>query len=75
MIGGHPVTTGCNGCFASLWNSNHELKHDEGLRKTASENLAEIGREFKGNIEVTHCVDALYDMAGLPKFGNVSLIR
>ncbi len=65
--GGHPITTGCNGCFASLWDSNYELKHDEELRKAVNENLAEIGREFKGNIEVTHYVDALYDTAGLPK--------
>ncbi len=65
--GGHPITTGCNGCFASLWDANHELKHDEELRTAVNENLAEIGREFKGNIEVTHYVDALYDTAGLPK--------
>jgi len=65
--GGHPITTGCNGCFASLWDSNYELKHDEELRKAVNENLAEIGREFKGNIEVTHYVDALYDTAGLSK--------
>jgi len=63
--GGHPITTGCNGCFASLWDSNHELKHDEELRKAVNNNLAEIGREFKGTIEVTHYVDALYDYAGV----------
>ena len=65
--GGHPITTGCNGCFASLWDSNYELKHDEELRTAVNENLAEIGRVFKGSIEVTHYVDALYDTAGLPK--------
>ncbi|MFQ5831267.1 MAG: CoB--CoM heterodisulfide reductase subunit B [Candidatus Thorarchaeota archaeon] len=59
------VTTGCNGCFASLWDANHELKHDEELRKAVNESLAEIGREFKGTIEVTHYVDALYSYAGL----------
>ncbi len=65
--GGHPITTGCNGCFASLWDANHELKHDEELMKTVNDNLAEINREFKGSIEVTHYVDALYSIAGLEK--------
>ena len=65
--GGHNITTGCNGCFASLWDSNHELKEDEELRKKVNENLAEIGREFKGTIEVTHYVDVLYRTAGLEK--------
>lgn len=61
------ITTGCNGCFASLWDANHELKHDEELREAVNEALAEVGREFKGTIEVTHYVDALYDTAGLER--------
>ncbi|MHA2385947.1 MAG: CoB--CoM heterodisulfide reductase iron-sulfur subunit B family protein [Candidatus Thorarchaeota archaeon] len=64
---GMNITTGCNGCFASLWDADHELKHDEKLRTAVNENLAEIGREFKGTIEVTHYVDALYNTAGLEK--------
>jgi len=65
--GGHPITTGCNGCFASLWEANHELKHDDELRASVNEALAEIGREFKGTIEVYHYVDALVNGAGLEK--------
>ncbi len=65
--GGHPITTGCNGCFASLWDANHELKHDEELREAVNENLAVIDREFKGTIEVWHYVDALYSHAGIEK--------
>ncbi|HDD67587.1 MAG TPA: CoB--CoM heterodisulfide reductase subunit B [Candidatus Thorarchaeota archaeon] len=65
--GGHPITTGCNGCFASLWDANHELKEDEELRARVNENLAEIDREFKGTIEVTHYVDALIQTVGLEK--------
>lgn len=65
--GGHPITTGCNGCFASLWDANHELKHDDELRDAVNENLAVIDREFKGTIEVWHYVDALYELAGLDK--------
>lgn len=64
---GHPITTGCNGCFASLWEANHELKEDDDLREKVNKNLAEIDREFKGTIEVTHYVDALYETAGLEK--------
>ncbi len=65
--GGHPITTGCNGCFASLWDANYELKHDDELRDIVNENLAEIDREFKGTIEVWHYVDALVEVAGLDK--------
>ena len=65
--GGHSITTGCNGCFASLWDANHELKHDDELRDAVNENLSVIDREFKGTIEVTHYVDALYASAGLEK--------
>jgi heterodisulfide reductase subunit B len=64
---GHPITTGCNGCFASLWDANYELKHDEDLREAVNAGLKEIDREFKGTIEVTHYVDALYNTAGLEK--------
>jgi heterodisulfide reductase subunit B len=65
--GGHPITTGCNGCFASLWDANHEMKHDDELRNAVNENLAEIDREFKGSIEVWHYVDILYSHIGLEK--------
>jgi len=65
--GGHPITTGCNGCFASLWDANHELKHDDELRDAVNENLAEIDRQWKGTIEVWHYVDALYSQVGLDK--------
>ncbi len=61
------ITTGCNGCFASLWDANYELKHDDELRDAVNEALAEVDREFKGTIEVTHYVDALYNTAGLEK--------
>ncbi len=61
--GGHDIVTGCNGCFASLWDANHELKHDEELRRQVNENLAEIGRQFKGTIEVYHYVD-IFRMVG-----------
>ncbi|MDF1538863.1 MAG: CoB--CoM heterodisulfide reductase subunit B [Candidatus Thorarchaeota archaeon] len=64
---GQNITTGCNGCFASLWDANHELKHDDELRDAVNENLSVVDREFKGTIEVTHYVDALYSYAGLEK--------
>ncbi len=65
--GGHPITTGCNGCFASLWDANHEMKQDDELRDAVNENLAEIDREFKGTTEVWHYVDTLYSKVGLEK--------
>ncbi|MHA1577594.1 MAG: CoB--CoM heterodisulfide reductase subunit B [Candidatus Thorarchaeota archaeon] len=64
---GLDITTGCNGCFASLWDADHEMKHDDELRDAVNENLSVIDREFKGTIEVTHYVDALYRQTGLEK--------
>jgi heterodisulfide reductase subunit B len=64
--GGHPITTGCNGCFASMFDADHEMKHDPELKAAVNEALAEVGREYKGTIEVTHHVDALYRV-GLDK--------
>jgi heterodisulfide reductase subunit B len=64
---GANITTGCNGCFASLWDGNHQLKHDAELRARVNEGLAEVGRKFKGTIEVTHYVDALWSYAGIEK--------
>ncbi|UCE11408.1 MAG: CoB--CoM heterodisulfide reductase subunit B [Candidatus Thorarchaeota archaeon] len=65
-VGGHDITTGCNGCFASMFDADHEMKHDPELKAAVNEALAEVGREYKGTIEVTHHVDALHRI-GLDK--------
>lgn len=51
----------CNGCYKSIWEVNHILKHDEKLRADVNEVLKEIDMEFKGTIDVFHLAELYYD--------------
>ena len=55
----------CNGCYGSLLEVNHTLKHDKKKLKMVNEHLAKIGREFKGTSEIRHVVDILYNDVGV----------
>ena len=61
----------CNGCYKSIWEVNHKLKHNDDLRDNVNEVLKEIDMEFKGTIEVYHLAELLYD----PKIVGVEKIR
>lgn len=64
---GLDIVTICNGCTATLTKANRTLKEDPELRKEINEVLAEVGREFKGTVEVKHFVRMLKDNVGLDK--------
>ncbi len=64
---GLEVVTMCSGCTSTLCEVNHHLKSDSELREKVNENLAEVNREFKGNINVRHIVTLLRDEIGLQK--------
>ncbi|MFX1465097.1 MAG: CoB--CoM heterodisulfide reductase iron-sulfur subunit B family protein [Promethearchaeota archaeon] len=50
----------CNGCFGTLREVNHLLKHDEQLRERVNTVLSESDLpEFKGTIEVYHFIKML----------------
>ena len=51
----------CNGCYKSIWEVNHKLKHNDELRDGVNEVLKEIDMEFKGTINVYHLAELLYD--------------
>jgi heterodisulfide reductase subunit B len=61
----------CNGCYKSIWEVNHKLKHDDELRDGVNEVLKTIpdpndpsGKEimeFKGTIDVWHLIELYYD--------------
>ncbi len=51
----------CNGCYGSLLEVNHTLKHDKKKKEMVNEHLAKIGRKFKGTSEIRHVVDILYN--------------
>ncbi len=59
----------CNGCYKSIWETNHKLKHNPDLKEKVNEVLKEVDMEFKGSIEVYHLAELLYDpkIVGIPK--------
>jgi len=61
---GVDIITPCNGCYGTLRDAWYELLHEPELKKKVNENLAKIGRKFKGNIEPKHVVQALYQDIG-----------
>ena len=64
---GADVLTLCNGCFATLAEANNILKNDPKAAERVSDNLAEVGRSYKGEIEVYHIAEVLYKEIGLEK--------
>jgi heterodisulfide reductase subunit B len=55
----------CNGCFESLAMANAALKKDKTRRAKINEILAEVGKEYKGTIEVKHFLQVLIDDIGI----------
>jgi len=51
----------CNGCYKSIYEVNHILKHNDELRDGVNEVLAEIDMQFKGSIDVWHLAELYYD--------------
>jgi len=64
---GLDLITMCSGCTATLSEVNHLLREDPSLKKEVNKNLKQIGREYKGTIEVRHLVTVLRDDVGLKK--------
>jgi heterodisulfide reductase subunit B len=62
------IATTCNGCYATLQEANHLLKHDPKLRQRVNETLAKVGKQYKGTIAVKHIIELLSDDI---KFENV----
>lgn len=60
----------CNGCYKSIWEVNHKLKHNDELRDGVNEVLKEIDMEFKGTVDVWHLAELYYD----PKIVGVKRI-
>jgi len=62
------IATTCNGCYATLQEANHLLKHDPKLRQRVNETLTKVGKQYKGTIAVKHIIELLSDEI---KFENV----
>jgi heterodisulfide reductase subunit B len=68
---GLDIVTICNGCTEALVKANKKLKEDPGLRAEVNHVLAEVGKEFKGTVDVKHYVRMLKDDIGLEKLGSM----
>ncbi len=51
----------CNGCYKSIWEVNHKLKHNDELRDSVNEVLKEVDMEFKGTSNVYHLIELYYN--------------
>ncbi|MDK2947722.1 MAG: heterodisulfide reductase subunit [Methanolobus sp.] len=58
------VLTICNGCFSTLADANHTIQKDEKAKEDVNAHLKKIGREVKGNIDVRHIIEYLYQEHG-----------
>lgn len=69
---GVDVFTACNGCFGTLYDVNHELRHDHKLRQEVNQILKEeIGKEYHGGVEVKNFISLLKDDIGLDKISTI----
>lgn len=62
---GNDIITPCNGCFGSLKDVYHILKHDEETRAAVNKELKKDNLEFKGRSKPRHFVEALYTDIGI----------
>jgi len=68
---GLDIVTICNGCTEALVKANKKLKEDPELRTEVNHVLADVGKEFKGTVDVKHYVRMLKDDVGLEKLGSM----
>ncbi|MFX1374659.1 MAG: CoB--CoM heterodisulfide reductase iron-sulfur subunit B family protein [Promethearchaeota archaeon] len=64
---GKDIISLCNGCANTLRGVQHQLKHDSVKKESVNAELAKIGKEFKGSIDVKHFVDVFKDEIGIDK--------
>jgi heterodisulfide reductase subunit B len=69
---GNDILTMCNGCYGTLLETNHIMKHEPDKKKSVNEHLKLIDREFQGSIEVKHLAEALYKDIGLERIKEVA---
>ncbi|TFG03563.1 MAG: CoB--CoM heterodisulfide reductase subunit B [Promethearchaeota archaeon] len=58
---GKNIISLCNGCTNTLRGVHHQLAHDSLMKEKVNKELAKVGKEYKGTIDVKHFVDVLHD--------------
>ena len=66
---GKPIISLCNGCTNTLRGVQHQLKHDSLKKEKVNGELAKIGKEYKGSIDVVHFVDVIKENLDKVKAG------
>ena len=62
---GHDIVTPCNGCFGSLKDVHHLLKHDAKYRERVNAELKQDDLEFKGVSRPRHFIEVLHTDIGV----------
>ncbi|RLI64549.1 MAG: CoB--CoM heterodisulfide reductase subunit B, partial [Promethearchaeia archaeon] len=50
----------CNGCYGTLYEVNHQIKHNPELNDRINSVLQKVGKSFKGSVAVKQIVEVLY---------------
>ena len=64
---GKDIVSLCNGCVNTLRGVRHQLKHDSLKKEKINAELAKIGKEFRGSVDVKHFIDVLKNEVGIDK--------
>ncbi len=65
------ICTMCNGCYGTLLEIDHKMKHEAKTRNEVNEHLKKINRKYKGTVQVKHIVDILYHDIGIEKLRSM----
>ena len=64
---GKDIVSLCNGCTNTLRGVKHQLQHDSLKKEKVNSELAKVGKEFKGSVDVKHFIDVLKKEVGIDK--------
>jgi len=64
------IMTTCNGCYATLQEANHLLKHDANLRNRVNKSLGKVGKQYQGSLNVKHAIEVISDDVGFERIAK-----
>ncbi|KKL83613.1 hypothetical protein LCGC14_1973000 [marine sediment metagenome] len=64
---GKDIVSLCNGCTNTLRGVKHQLQHDSLKRDKINAQLAKVGKEFRGSIDIKHFIDVLKTEVGIDR--------
>jgi heterodisulfide reductase subunit B len=68
---GVDIFTVCNGCYGSLREANETFKEEPEKLVKVNEILKEVGRTYRGSIQVRHIAEVLYKDVGVEKIRSI----